>query len=316
MRVGATILTYRDSYLTTKCAIALRDQAPVTIVCNGSDGRAEDALRVSAPWAPLVSHEQNLPFSEVFNLAAERSREAGEDALLFVTNDVAVSPGVVEGLVGLVSEQGVAAAAPIHLRADNHGMVHHAGGEYRFDRAKAIIAGGGEPWDDWKEPRVYDRAWLDGGVALYRTDALADVGPWRPEYGFYWEDVDWGLRARAKGWSLRVDTSLVAYHQMSATSSSVRWWQRYMLARNRCVCARFNLPEADYRKVMTYLKRSARIRLLRRPFDVDAHLFFHGVFDYDRGVQEGPLAPIPNDAPFWRERLGPLARTDRRAVDA
>jgi GT2 family glycosyltransferase len=56
-----------------------------------------------------------------------------------------------------------------------------------------------------------------GGAALYRRAALAEVGPFDEAFFAQMEDVDWGFRARLKGYGCRYVPTAVAYHAGSAS---------------------------------------------------------------------------------------------------
>ena len=56
-----------------------------------------------------------------------------------------------------------------------------------------------------------------GGAALYRREALEEVGLLDDSFFAFSEDVDWALRAQLAGWTCRYVPSAVVYHMGSAT---------------------------------------------------------------------------------------------------
>ncbi len=54
-------------------------------------------------------------------------------------------------------------------------------------------------------------------VAVYRREAIGQVGGMDEDFFAYLEDVDWSLRARLAGWECRYEPAAVAFHMGSAT---------------------------------------------------------------------------------------------------
>lgn len=83
-----------------------------------------------------------------------------------------------------------------------------------------------------------------GGAALFRRRAFEQVGPFDGDLGAYYEDVDWGFRARLAGMSVRYAPGAVSYHVGSATTS--RKADRYasLIVRNQVTVAVKNFPGA------------------------------------------------------------------------
>lgn len=290
--------------MTARCLEALREQVEsVEIVSNGSDGTVETYFGDSG--VPLVTNEANEAFSTCINGAAERARSEGFDALMFVTNDVTVLPGVVETLRDvLIEHEDWAGVSPMQLRDEDPIRLQHAGGEFKRGKCKAIVMGGDEPRADWPSEGLHERDWIDGASSLWRLEAWDSVGKWRPEYGFYWEDVDWGIRAVASGWKVGVEASAEVRHMSSGTASRYGRWQDYMLARNRALCAYLNFPEAEFARVYGYLKTSAVARLIQRPFGVRERVFWAAIRDAVKGGLIDPTCPVTDDDPIWKTVLG------------
>lgn len=76
--------------------------------------------------------------------------------------------------------------------------------------------GKGEP-DDGRFGAVDEIFAASGTAALYRRAAFEDVGPYDADFGAYYEDIDWGFRARMRGWTAWYVPTAVAYHKGSAS---------------------------------------------------------------------------------------------------
>jgi GT2 family glycosyltransferase len=76
--------------------------------------------------------------------------------------------------------------------------------------------GQGQP-DDGRFDAPAEIFAASGTAALFRRAAFDDVGPYDTDLRAYYEDVDWGFRARLRGWSAWYVPSAIAYHMGSAT---------------------------------------------------------------------------------------------------
>lgn len=90
---------------------------------------------------------------------------------------------------------------------------------------------------DWYEEVGY----LPATSLLMRMETLIDVGPFEQIF-LHCDDIDWGYRARAKGWRLFVTSRSVVYHPEWA--SKPQTWIVYYDVRNLLWCLRRHLPFA------------------------------------------------------------------------
>jgi GT2 family glycosyltransferase len=76
--------------------------------------------------------------------------------------------------------------------------------------------GQGQP-DDGRFDAPCEIFAASGTAALYRRAAFEDVGLYDTDFRGYYEDVDWGFRARLRGWSAWYVPTARAYHKGSAS---------------------------------------------------------------------------------------------------
>ena len=74
------------------------------------------------------------------------------------------------------------------------------------------------------------RALHGAGVAI-SLEAFREVGPFHEGYFLYWEEADWFIRAKQRGWELYVDGDSVVEHVGGASDSNSN--KTYYLSRNR-----------------------------------------------------------------------------------
>ena len=101
--------------------------------------------------------------------------------------------------------------------ARDPGRLDGAGDALQWSSA-ASRRGYGEPDDGrYDEPgEVFSAC---GGAAVYRMAAFEDVGLFDGDFVAYLEDVDWGFRARLRGWTARYEPRAEVLHVGGATTS-------------------------------------------------------------------------------------------------
>ncbi|HYM67477.1 MAG TPA: glycosyltransferase family 2 protein, partial [Patescibacteria group bacterium] len=114
-----------------------------------------------------------------------------------------------------------AASAACKLRSYHDRERLDGTGDVLTRRLVAFRRGGGE-LDEGQYDREEEILTPTAGAALYRSSALARVGPFDESFWAYFEDVDWGLRAQLAGLRSWYVPSAVAYHMGGATTGGDR----------------------------------------------------------------------------------------------
>src|SRR4051812_44034765 len=101
--------------------------------------------------------------------------------------------------------------------------------------------GQGHP-DDGSFDRPGEIFAASGTAALFRRAAFEDVGLYDADLVAYYEDVDWGFRARLRGWSAWYVPSAVAYHKGSASVGRAPGPFTSLIIRNQILVLVKDLP--------------------------------------------------------------------------
>jgi GT2 family glycosyltransferase len=285
MRVHACVLTYRETEMARRAAQSAAGADSVEVFFNGAVPGGADALRAALPDVSVQEEPRNMAFAEVVNWAARR---AGEAALLFLTNDAWLAPGALAALVeALEHDEGLAAVMPLTLRAADPMTVHHAGGAFDRRRWAPEILHGGEPLAPLPQEGLSEAAWLDGAAVLYRPGELLRT-PMHEGYGFYWEDVDWGLSVASADKRLAVARHARAFHETSPTTGRYEAWRHYMMARNRLLCASRHAGPEERPAVVRRIVLASLLLALRSPHRVQQRMRLRAAWDY---LRRGPGDP-------------------------
>ena len=209
------------------------------VVDNGSSDGSVEYLRETWPDVDVLALPSNVGFAPAVNHGIAASRDSELVALL--NNDMELEPDWLGALVAALDAEPRAGSATSKL-IDFHDrrLLDGAGDELRWSGV-CVRRGQGLPDDgSFDEPREVFSACA--GAALYRRAAFDDVGVFDEDFFAYLEDVDWGLRARLRGWGCRYAPDSVAYHMGGATTRRQSDLEIYLNRRNQLALILKNFP--------------------------------------------------------------------------
>jgi GT2 family glycosyltransferase len=191
----------------------------VHVVDDASTDDSREYVEREWPRVRWLGAERNAGITATMARAAA-SAETPFVAIL--NNDIELDPRWLEVLVQALRDRpGAAAVEGKTLQFHDRATLDGAGDLMRRtgypDRR-----GQGEP-DDGRLDAPAEIFSASGTAALFRSAAFADVGPYDVDLNAYYEDVDWGFRARLRGWSAWYVPEAVAYHVGSATAGGGRF---------------------------------------------------------------------------------------------
>lgn len=198
----------------------------VIVVDNASTDGTRRMVESDYPWVEYILLEHNIGYSAAINRGIERAMERNDDYIWVFNNDVVVDPDSLSKLVELMEKDprvGVAGPMVLDYRT---GAPAHAG--YRISlwtgRMKKL-----EPPRS-AEPYEVDSAF--GCSNLIRMKAVHEVGKFDPAYNVYFDETDFNVRARRKGWKVAIMPSAKVYHEESATMNRFLVRKAWLLLRN------------------------------------------------------------------------------------
>ncbi len=203
------VLVHLNSYPDTSlCLTSLRSMtypnAEVIVVDNGSIDGTGEKLRTEFPEVTHIRSDENFGFSGGNNIGIEHGMKNGCEHILLLNNDTIVTPSFLEPLVErLLSKKNVAAVSgkiyyyPASIKGKKniiwyagvfqkwHTGYHHTGvieeDRGQFDVASKVI-------------------YASGCLMLMNGEVIKLIGGLAEEYFIYWEESDWCLRAKERGY--------------------------------------------------------------------------------------------------------------------
>jgi GT2 family glycosyltransferase len=199
----------------------------VLVVDNASSDGSADMVAGDFPWVRLIRSPHNGGFAFGNNQAL---RQARGEAILILNPDTCMPAGGIAALYGKLHEYPEAGiVGPKLLRPD--GSMHLACRRsfptplvsfYRFSGLGRLLPASTRfgrynlTFVDPELPIEVDS--VCGACMLVRREVVERVGMLDERFFMYGEDLDWCLRTRQAGWTVRYEPSIVVQHQHGAAS--------------------------------------------------------------------------------------------------
>ena len=221
--VAIILVNWNGLEYTLACIHSLRSvtykNLDIIVVDNGSKPEQVIALR-EIKKIHLIENELNLGFTGGNNVGIQYAIEEGFELVMLLNNDTEVDPGFLEPLVQSVQSNEVAAVQPKIYRIGSS-FIWSLGGRFNKLLGKPITIGAGKndiPGHEFSKSYCVD--WITGCCLVARSSVFKDVGLLSNSYFALCEDVDWSLRAKNKGYVLKVVPNSIIYHHESASDKS------------------------------------------------------------------------------------------------
>jgi GT2 family glycosyltransferase len=221
-KVWCVVLNWNGADYTLECLAALRTctypTLNVIVIDNGSTDDSVSRIKVAYPEILLLHNQKNLGFAGGNNVGIRYALERGADYIWLLNNDTKPAPDALSALVAKASSADrIGAVASICYYADAPSTVQAWGGS----RVNLWIGYSGlsriPREDDWFDS-------LNGTSILVRRSAWEDVGLLDEAFFVYWEDTEFCLRLRKKGWRIAAAPDSRVLHKVSASTRGNKNW--------------------------------------------------------------------------------------------
>lgn len=233
----------------------------------------------------LILNDKNYGFAEGNNIGIRYALKAlNPDYILLLNNDTVVDPNFLTELVRVAeSDEKIGIVGPKIYFYDYNGKINviwFYGGIINYWRLSTTHIGFCR--EDNKATAIPERLdYITGCVFLIKKDILNNVGLLDSDYFAYYEEIDYCLRTKNKGYKLAVSPNAKVWHKISKSAGK---YQLYYMTRNRALLMMKNFSTSKVKfgmgfifYVADFIKKTL-IRILKRDFDT-ARLIIKGFYD-------------------------------------
>ena len=249
--VSIIIVNWQNWPDTQECLTSLLDlnypNYKIVLIDNGSaDNSVERAEEFVTEYQnslliDLIKLPQNIGFAGGNNVGIKKAINGRSKYVLLLNNDaLAPDKNFLRKLVDYAeNNQRIGMVSPKIYYASNfdyqkkEGVIWFAGGKIDWLGLNPIHLqyNQNEKVDYSEKTKLVD--WLSGCCILVSQKMIKDIGLMREDFFLYFEDTDWSLRAREKGWRLAYIPSSWILHKIAQSSGEFSPDYIYYNTRNK-----------------------------------------------------------------------------------
>jgi hypothetical protein len=252
----------------------------VIVVDNGSTDDSVARLRTAHPDILLLENAKNLGFAGGNNVGVRYALSQGPDYIWLLNNDTKPAPDALAALVAKArSNQQIGAVASVCYFADRPSTVQVWAGA-RVNLWIGYARNSTRPrCDEWFHA-------LYGASMLIARRALEETGLLDEGFFLYWEETEFCLRLRKKGWRLAAASDSRVFHKVNAsTGGNENVLDRHSTASSLRIL-RLHSPVPHIAMVLSLGLRFAR-RICRFQFS-RCRSVVEGILDYRNALPVSP----------------------------
>ncbi len=230
--MSVIIVNWNGDHLLKDCLDSLRSQTfkdfEIILVDNGSADKSPDHVSEYYPEIKIIRLPKNMGFSRANNIGI---LAANGKYIALLNNDARAHHMWLDYLVEVADHHpkaGMLASKVLRPseEIDSLGCTLYPDG---IGICRGRGKSGNSAWSCCMEAVDFP----SGCAALYRRSALNEVGLFDPKFFMYCEDVDLGIRLKAKGWECWYVPGAVVTHLYSQSSSAYSFKKLFYVERNR-----------------------------------------------------------------------------------
>lgn len=241
--VYVVVLTYNNVDDTRECLTSLKqmeyENFEILIVDNGSTDNTPAIVRKEFPDVLVIETGQNLGVPWGYNVGFSHALKQKAEYLFMLNNDTVVAPDILDKLLctaGKYPEAGV--VMPKVLYYDDPKLIWAAGSRYRIFPPAIVMLGQNKLDNDFNE--IIDLEYAISCGLLISRETFERVGLFDPGYFFQFDDWDFSVRVREKGFKIKFSPEARMWHKVSKSTrsnselfyrvwgeSSVRYFRRH-----------------------------------------------------------------------------------------
>ena len=233
----------------------------------------------------FIRTERNEGYAGGNNAGIRYVLEKGDGLFIWIlNNDTVIEKDALAALVKYAARDAtVGMIGSKLLRYTNPKILQSAGGGRIYPGLgnTQLIAYNQEDNGRWDEP--FEPDYICGASLFVKRTVINDIGLMDERYFLYWEDADWGMRARRKGYKLLYCPESRILHKEGGTTGGITPLADYYWARNGLFLIKKFYPILLPFIPFSYFIKYTLVRTMKRqPHNIRS--FLSGILDFCRGI--------------------------------
>ena len=213
------ILHYGEVAVTKACVESLlkKEKYPFQLITVNNTQEKLTSKMFANKKITVINNSENKGFAGGVNVGIKKAMKKRCDAVLLLNNDTKVEKPFIEDLVKTlfsVKEIGIVGPAIEFIKErrkffDVGGFVNWFG-KTKHEEVKSI-----------KNAKPHEVLYMTGAAMLIKKEVFQKSGLFDEQFFLYYEDVDFCLRAKQKGFLTYVNPTVSVYHVLSKTAGKM-----------------------------------------------------------------------------------------------
>ncbi|MFC3879998.1 glycosyltransferase family 2 protein [Algoriphagus namhaensis] len=228
-KVSIITVNYKQPQVTKDLLRSIAELSYLNLEVILVNNEQDEGLFAEGPDFPFelleINSQENIGFAGANNLGITKAKG---DYLFFLNNDTELSDGVIEKLLSGFDSPEIGAVSPI-LR------YHEAPEKIQFAGYTEINAwtGRNSLIQQQNVETFTESPYFHGAAVMLPRWVVQDVGNLPESYFLYYEELDWSVRVREKGYQIKVCQEVSVLHKESVSTGKNSPLKLYYQTRNR-----------------------------------------------------------------------------------
>tara|TARA_Y200000002_G_scaffold355301_1_gene336152 strand:+ start:62 stop:964 length:903 start_codon:yes stop_codon:yes gene_type:complete len=220
-KIAIIIVNWKKYDLTLKCIESILNSSfknfKIILIDNEYQKSMSDQLKKSKK-IHLIRNEKNEGFARANNQGIKYSIKNGFDYMLLLNNDTLIKNDLMDSLIKQSNTLNQKIIQPLILNYDGT-KIWNAGGTINYFLGTFQTLKKGERFKNFKSNRNYTD-WFTGCCVLIKSEIFNDIGFFDDRFFAYYEDIDFSIRLKKRGYSIAMMNDSYLQHFESASSKS------------------------------------------------------------------------------------------------
>ena len=217
-KVAIIIVNWKQYELTKSCLFSLKkinyDDHQIILIDNESNQKELKSIKNQFKNIIIFSNERNLGFTGANNIGIKYAIKNEFEYVMLINNDTEVDKNFINPLIeSLEKYKKLGAVQPLILNFDSRKKVWNAGGFLNKFFGYSYV-------NKNTEGIKKNIDWITGCCFFVRTEVIKKIGLLDESFFAYYEDVDWSIKIKNRGYDLAFINSSLIYHHGSKSSQN------------------------------------------------------------------------------------------------
>ena len=221
-KIAIIIVNWKKYDFTLKCIKSVLNSSfknfKIILIDNEYQKSMSDQLKKSKK-IHLIRNKKNEGFALANNQGIKYSIKNGFDYMLLLNNDTLIKNDLLDSLIKQSSTLNQKIIQPLILNYDGT-RIWNAGGTINYFLGTFKTLKKGESFKNFKTS-INFTDWFSGCCVLIKSEIFKDIGYFDERFFAYYEDVDFSIRLKSKGYSVAMMNDSYLKHFESASSKSI-----------------------------------------------------------------------------------------------